>query len=349
MGTALLYAQDLHTSIVTPAAGIVQLDGTHQQNLLKNTHLFHRIGENIVYLGRQCLPTRGHTEVRGNLHQLMVKDAKHDEVLQEFQSKSDGEFFPYTSHETIEELVQLIAEQIQEKYLVEMRASPYFTIMGDECADVSKKDQVCVGVKYLHGFLDVTLIHRQSSKRTQLLADTIDAEDEEELEDIGAGRSLITFCSSRWLARSASLQRIKTVFKPLIEHLHILATVEKDGGASLAHSRMHDFDFVVNLCFLTPVFQWLEDVSRTLQGIQIEMHRVPTAVKGASDKLEKLRNNVNGAWDALYEDALSLARKVGIGESLPKSVFDEQEQVVQEGAAPGQEGRAQDAAQGLLN
>ncbi|CAN0036723.1 unnamed protein product, partial [Heterosigma akashiwo] len=415
------HAKDLHQVLKNPEDGIdVQLDNVLKEQQKKNTHLLERATDNLTFLARQGLPKRGNQEYRGNFHQLMKKDAKHDPILQEFQRISRGDYLPYTSHDVQDELVLLIADQIMSKYLEEMKASPFLALIGDECSDISRKDQLGLCIRYVYGYherrsnraarlvtredfikfkhatrktaehlyplilaalremglepvdvrwqgydgsknfagkhsgvqarfkieypqadfsyckghnlqrclvracefddfdtffkicLDVTLIFFCSNKRTQIFAEQIEGEDAAELEELGALRGLIKFCETRWLQRSESLQRIKKLFKTLLDGLEELASVHKDSGARQAKTNMGNFDFVITLCVVCPIFLWLHDLSKTLQDSQIEMHRVPEACNVARTKLEHLRNNTGGVWDAVYDEALALAGKSGI-------------------------------------
>ena len=56
----------------------------------------------------------------------------------------------YTSHECLDELLELMALNIQRKIAGDLQSTEYYTIMVDECMNVSNKEQVRI---ILHNIL----------------------------------------------------------------------------------------------------------------------------------------------------------------------------------------------------
>ena len=92
----------------------------------------------IEYLARQALPLRGHQEERGNFQQLMkLREADSDVLKRWLQQRRS-----YTSHEIQNEMLRIMAHQIQRSILKDICTSMWFCVSADETVDVSLIEQV---------------------------------------------------------------------------------------------------------------------------------------------------------------------------------------------------------------
>jgi hypothetical protein len=97
-----------------------------------------KIFTSIEYLARQALPLRGHQEERGNFYQLMkLRGADSDGLKRWLQQRRS-----YTSHEVQNEILKVMAHQIQRSILKDIYTSMWFCVSADETVDISLIEQV---------------------------------------------------------------------------------------------------------------------------------------------------------------------------------------------------------------
>lgn len=112
--------------------------------------------ECILYCSQQGITLRGHDEGTdaqnpGNFKALMILMSRHcQEVRHRFQhySKSASWLSPTLQNEIVVFLANEVKAFIKEK----IHAAKYFTVMADETKDISKREQLSIGFRYLHDF-----------------------------------------------------------------------------------------------------------------------------------------------------------------------------------------------------
>ena len=87
---------------------------------------------------------RGHKEEEGNLWQLLKCCAEDDPVLKEWFSHSS-----YKSHDIINELIQLMANQQLKKLFQDVHEAEWFALIADETRDVSGSEQLGVSLRWV--------------------------------------------------------------------------------------------------------------------------------------------------------------------------------------------------------
>lgn len=117
----------------------------------------HKIFTSIEYLARQALPLRGHQEEMGNFYQLMkLRGADSDGLKKWLQQRRS-----YTSHEVQNEILRIMALQIQRSILKDICTIMWFCVSADETVDISLIEQVHGYYKsnYHCGFNALLFIH----------------------------------------------------------------------------------------------------------------------------------------------------------------------------------------------
>lgn len=139
----------------------------------------------ILFLARQGLALRGHTEMSGNLFQLMLIRSHDIPELKTFMQKRDS----YLSHDIQNEIVELMAHQILRSLMkiilpyvkvgskVELSPVAFFSIIVDETTDVSTKEQVSICLRWVSEDLmpceDFLGLYETSSTTGETLTDVI--------------------------------------------------------------------------------------------------------------------------------------------------------------------------------
>ena len=122
------------------------------------------------------------------------------------------------------------------------------------------------------------------------------------------------FCETRWSARSVSI----TIFKDSIfticiclQRLDSLPGSQRDERADGFLRVIQDFSFVVTLCIMDKPLSQMLLLSIRIQEQTIDMHQALESAKASVRHLENLLDSA-AAWDAVYEEALEIATKIGI-------------------------------------
>lgn len=118
-----------------------------------NRQLLMKIIENIQFLARQGLPLRGDgDDTSSNFYQLMKLRGNDDDRIKEWMNKKMNK---YTSPEIQNEILQIMGSDILNKIADTLHKTPFFTVMVDETADISNKEQVVVCFRWVSDTLDV--------------------------------------------------------------------------------------------------------------------------------------------------------------------------------------------------
>ena len=116
-----------------------------------NRRIFLTILENISFLARQGLALRGHDDFESNFHQLLLLRSNDSRHIIEWLKKKTNK---YTGHDIQNECLQLLSLQIVRDISRKIRSSSYFTVMADECTDVSNKEQFTICMRWVDENLD---------------------------------------------------------------------------------------------------------------------------------------------------------------------------------------------------
>ena len=120
-------------------------DETKQQKAM-NKKIFIKILENARYLARQGLPFHDHDDSNGNFIQLMkLRGLDIPQIEQRMKKKTDT----YLSHDIQDEILFLMSSHILRNLSKKIRDSGAFTLMCDECKDISNKEQLTICFRWV--------------------------------------------------------------------------------------------------------------------------------------------------------------------------------------------------------
>ena len=124
----------------------------------KNRQILLKIFENIRFLTRQSLALRGNwdeekkCEVNSNFYQLLKLRASEDPRIDEWLTRKQQK---YTSPEIQNEMLGIMALEIQRMIVKDIQSSEFFSIMADETADVSNAEQLRTCFRWVTEELEV--------------------------------------------------------------------------------------------------------------------------------------------------------------------------------------------------
>ena len=92
----------------------------------------------VKFLLRQGIAFRGHDDVEGNLHQLLVMLSRDDGDVKSWISENK-----YLSHDIVDEQISIIANTLLRSLLLTIAKNTpsWYSNIGNEATDVAKKEQ----------------------------------------------------------------------------------------------------------------------------------------------------------------------------------------------------------------
>lgn len=109
----------------------------------------------LKFLGEMSLPIRGHTANSGVLFELLRLRSHDDPILREFMS---GKRLEYLSPDIQNELIRLLAHNIQRTIAADIRSCGFFCITADGTTDVSQHEQLSIILRYVSDDLKVSRV-----------------------------------------------------------------------------------------------------------------------------------------------------------------------------------------------
>ncbi len=125
---------------------MAQLQMTRRQGLLTQLRA-------IVYLTRQGIAIRGHTESEGNLQQLLQMWSKDNNVVKSWVRENR-----YTSHQAVNELIEMLGLSVLRNLLskmTEVSGPAWFAIIADEATDVIHTEQLNLSIRWVNDNYEV--------------------------------------------------------------------------------------------------------------------------------------------------------------------------------------------------
>lgn len=114
----------------------------------------------VQTLARQGMPIRGHNDTDSNIRQFLLLRAQDDENLKEYIDQNK-----YMSHETINELLTLLGDEVLRDVIKDVSSGKYFALIADESRDISGHEQFSISLRHVSeefeinedfiGFIDV--------------------------------------------------------------------------------------------------------------------------------------------------------------------------------------------------
>lgn len=117
------------------------LSSSYKEETAVNRRCLKTIAENIHFLARQGIALRDGDEKDSNFMQLLFLRASNDpELLLWLERKTNK----YTSPDIQNELLKIMALRILRDISAAVQDAKFFTLMADEVADISNKEQVAI-------------------------------------------------------------------------------------------------------------------------------------------------------------------------------------------------------------
>lgn len=128
---------------------VEQIDSGVSEIVNANRTKLKSILTTLVFCGTHDLPIRGKLSDEGNFEDLLLfRVNSGDKVLEEHLNHHSGKG-KYTSHRVQNDLINICGSVIQEQIVGEANKSSAFSLLADETADISGKEQLSVGIRFV--------------------------------------------------------------------------------------------------------------------------------------------------------------------------------------------------------
>jgi hypothetical protein len=129
------------------------LSQTHEDDKAESRRVFLKILSNIKFLARQGLPLRGDgDESNSNFMQLYNLRGQDDPNLLDWLERKTNK---YTSSEIQNEVLKDMGLEVLRNIASSLHTSQFYSIMADETADVSNKEQVVICIRWVDDDLEI--------------------------------------------------------------------------------------------------------------------------------------------------------------------------------------------------
>ena len=121
------------------------LSDVYKKEVANNWQILRKILENVQFLARQGIAFQGDTDEDSNFFQLFKLRANDDANMHAWLKKQDK----YLSQEIQNEMINFIALRIVSNLAEDIRKNGFFSLMADECTDVSNKEQLAICLRHV--------------------------------------------------------------------------------------------------------------------------------------------------------------------------------------------------------
>lgn len=125
-----------------------QLSKAYNDKVEKNKAALVSIVHTLLLCGRQNIALRGHNNDAGNCVALLKFRTETDSILKQHLASAPRNA-QYVSPKIQNELINLCGQQVKQSIIAECRRATFYTLLLDECADVSNTEQISLCLRYV--------------------------------------------------------------------------------------------------------------------------------------------------------------------------------------------------------
>lgn len=130
-----------------------QLSAANKKEMIAAREALKVIFTTLRYLARQGSAIRGHDEDESNFYQLLLTLSEESEPLLKWLNRPEK--YKWISPAIQNEILEILALQVLRNILKNIQKFVYFSLIVDETADSSNKEQVSICIRYVDDNLEV--------------------------------------------------------------------------------------------------------------------------------------------------------------------------------------------------
>ncbi|CAH3108699.1 unnamed protein product, partial [Pocillopora meandrina] len=286
---AMIAAQTFRESIENPSTKLTCVfDKEKEKRIEENCQILKAIARAVLYCGRQCIALRGHrekltqSENPGNFLALLKVLSESDPVL-EAHLKTGGRV-NHLSPQSQNEMIEVIGKHfIQKKIVEEILEAKYYSILGDE-ATSHNEEKLSIVIRFVDANKDI----REEFLEFKYLERTTGAAVSETL-----------------------LSTLRSLNIPIED----CRGQGYDGAASMSSQRV---GVQANILTHAPNAAYVHCLTVKLQKKTNDIFKAFSMVTEVKATYKRLRANLPTHFDEIYDQAVTMAEKVGVAPTAPR-------------------------------
>ena len=255
---------------------VAMVQSVSQKERAENRNVIKKLLRCTYFLAKNRI---AHTTNFSDLVQLVISFGASD--LQRFLHDEVRNNAKYTSTTAVTDFIHAIAQWIERGLLQSLKQSPYYTLMGDECSDVSSMEELFLCFRWLEDgkpvehFLEVIHVTRTDA---ETITSAITSYLQEKQIDIGLMRGMGFDGAATFSGRRTGVQaRLRTlspfaIFIHCRNHILQLACVQAANQVSLVKRVYSNLTTVWKLFYYSPKkAENLKEIQSVLNMPQLKM------------------------------------------------------------------------------
>ena len=122
---------------------LAQLNAAYDKDRRTVRECLRQVFPSLQFPARQSLPTRGHVDAECNFKQLLRLRCQDSPSLRTWLERKTS----WTSVEIQEEILKVMADEVQRQVVSEVQERRYFGLIADETADISQVEQLSICIR----------------------------------------------------------------------------------------------------------------------------------------------------------------------------------------------------------
>ncbi|XP_060861856.1 zinc finger MYM-type protein 1-like [Metopolophium dirhodum] len=125
--------------IKTNANVYAQISDSHKKSMEESRFAFDKILSSIVFLAKQGVAIRGHTDESANFNQLLKLRSEDSTELKNWLGRTT---YKWISHDITNEILSILSREVIRNIIIKIKENTFYAILLDETSDITVKEQI---------------------------------------------------------------------------------------------------------------------------------------------------------------------------------------------------------------
>ncbi|XP_022182781.1 zinc finger MYM-type protein 1-like [Myzus persicae] len=125
--------------IKTNANVFAQISDSHKKSMEESRFAFDKILSSIVFLAKQGVAIRGHTDESANFNQLLKLRSEDSTELKNWLGRTT---YKWISHDITNEILSTLSREVIRNIIKKIKENTFYAILLDEISDITVKEQI---------------------------------------------------------------------------------------------------------------------------------------------------------------------------------------------------------------
>lgn len=116
-----------------------QISDSHKKSMEESRFAFDKILSSIVFLAKQGVAIRGHTDESANFNQLLKLRSEDSTELKNWLGRTT---YKWISHDITNEILSILSREVIRNIIKKIKENTFYAILLDETSDITVKEQI---------------------------------------------------------------------------------------------------------------------------------------------------------------------------------------------------------------